>query len=144
MTHLSPSINFFIQLAKTQNRLTNRFDRALGGLSLTELLVLLSLEQAPDHRLRRVELAAQIGVSASGVTRILLPMAKVHLVKDGTVADDARVRTVMATAAGRDKLHDELKRLQFLVDELLPDGTRKDLGATTEFLEALGGRAMMR
>ena len=144
MKYLPVTIEFFIQLAKTQSRLTNRFDRALGGLSLTEFLVLLSLEQAPDRQLRRIELAEQVGLTASGITRILLPMAKIHLVKDGKVSDDARVRTVEATKAGREKLNDERARLNFLADELLPDGKKKDLITITEFLKELGGRAMVR
>lgn len=142
MKHLSSPVQLFIQLAKTQSRLTNRFDRALGGLSLTEFLVLLSLEQAPDRQLSRIALAEHVGLTASGITRILLPMAKVHLVKDGKATDDARVRTVEATAAGREKLNDELVRLGYLADELLPAGKTKDLHAMTEFLKELSGRAI--
>ncbi len=142
MKHLTPAIEFFVQLGKTQARLTNRFDRALGGLSFTELLVLLHLEQAPGRQLRRVDLAEQIGLTASGITRILLLMAKIHLVKDGKTTDDARVRTVEATAAGREKLHDELARLAFLTEDLLPSGHKHELAAMTAMLREIGGRAM--
>ncbi len=142
MKHLTPSIQFFLQLAKTQSRLTNRFDRALGGLSLTEFLVLFSLEQAPDRQLSRIALAEQVGLTASGITRILLPMAKIHLVKDGKAADDARVRMVEATAAGREKIHDELIRLGYIADELLLKTSKETLSSMTQLLKDLGGRAM--
>lgn len=141
MKHSSLSITFFLQLAKTQNSVGYRFDRALGGLSLTEFLVLWQLEQAPNHQLLRIELAEQIGVTASGITKILLPMMKVHLIKDGKASDDARVRSVEATAAGREKMQDEMVRLQFLVDELLPEGSKREAEAFINNLKDIAKRA---
>lgn len=141
MKHLTLSIQFFLQLAKTQNALTNRFDRALGGLSLTEFLVLTELELSPTKQLRRIELAEALGVTSSGISKILLPMMKVHLIKDGKTSDDARVRSVEATAAGREKMHDEMVRLQFLVDELLPEGSKREAEAFINNLKAIAIRA---
>lgn len=141
MKHLSPSIQFFLQLAKTQNALTNRFDRGLGGLSLTEFIVLSELEQSPTQQLRRIELAEALGVTSSGISKILLPMMKIHLLRDGKKSDDARVRSVEATAAGREKLHDEMVRLQFLVDELLPEGSKREAEAFTNNLRDIAKRA---
>lgn len=141
MKHPSLSISFFLQLAKTQNIVGYRFDRALGGLSLTEFLVLYQLEQAPNRQLSRIELAEQVGVTASGITKILLPMMKVHLIKDGKTSDDARVRSVEATAAGREKMQNEMDRLQFLVDELLPEGSKREAEAFINNLKAIAIRA---
>jgi len=144
MKHLTLSIQFFLQLAKTQNALTNRFDRALGGLSLTEFLVLTELEHSPTKQLRRIELAEALGVTSSGISKILLPMMKIHLVKDGKASDDARVRSVEVTAAGREKLEDEMARLQYLVDELLPEGSKREAEAFINNLKAIATRAGSR
>lgn len=144
MHKLSPSTNFFIQLAKTQAAVSYRFDRALGGLSFTEFLILLYLDQAPHNQLSRIELAEKVGVTASGITRVLLPMAKVHVVKDGPQSSDARVRAVEATTAGKEKLADELKRLSFLTDELLPKNAKRDIEQADELLREIAGRASLR
>jgi DNA-binding MarR family transcriptional regulator len=72
---------FFLNLAKVQNTLTRRFDGSLGGVSLSEILILYHLSQAPEGALRRVDLAEKVGLTASGITRLLLPMEKIGLVK---------------------------------------------------------------
>lgn len=141
MKLLTPSIQFFLQLAKTQNVVGQRLDRALGGLSLSEFLILLELEQAPHGQLSRIALAERIGVTASGITKLLLPMMKIHLIRDGKKSDDARVRSVEATAAGREKMHDEIARLQYLVDELLPEGSKREAEAFTNNLRDIVKRA---
>lgn len=141
MKHLTLSIQFFLQMAKTQYALTTRFDRALGGLSLTEFLVLAELEQSATKQLRRIELADALGVTSSGMSKILAPMKKIHIIKDGSDTSDARVRSVEATAAGREKFYDELKRIQFLVDELLPEGSRREAEAFINNLVAIAARA---
>lgn len=120
MKHLSPSIKLFVQMAATYARVSSKLDRSLGGLHFSEFLVLLHLEQAPDRQRSRIDLAEKVGLTASGITRVLLPMEKIHLVRNGDRTDDARVRRVEITRAGREKLHDELVRLQYAVDEMLP------------------------
>ncbi len=144
MKTIPPSVSFFLRLANTQSKLLNRFDRALGGLGFTEFLILLSLDQAPDGQLSRIELAEKIGMTASGVTRILLPMAKIGLIKSGPPSSDARVRAVRASASGREKMGHELTRLEFLTDELLANSKKKDLETLTELLRDLDGRVSAR
>ncbi|MCX6779406.1 MAG: MarR family transcriptional regulator, partial [Candidatus Magasanikbacteria bacterium] len=111
MNQINPAVKFFLNLVKTQTILTHRFDRGLGGLGFSEFLILLSLDQAPGQKLSRVDLAEKIGMTASGVTRLLLPMEKVHLIKSGPVETDARVRFVIATPAGKEKLSEAIERL---------------------------------
>ena len=73
---------------------------SLHGISLTEYLVLRQLHGAPERKMRRIDLAQQIGLSASGVTRLLNPMQKVGLVSKEEAARDARVSLVSLTSAG--------------------------------------------
>ncbi len=70
------------------------------GLSATEYLVLRQLHAAPEKKMRRIDLAQQIGLSASGVTRLLNPMEKVGLISKEEAARDARVSLVTLTKAG--------------------------------------------
>lgn len=76
------------------------------GISLTEYLVLRQLHQSPNKKLRRIDLAQQVGLSASGVTRLLNPMQKVGLISKEEVARDARVSLVTLTSTGENILKD--------------------------------------
>lgn len=83
---------------KIQKRLSGPL--SLHGISVTEYLVLRELYRAPDRKLRRVDLAQQVGLSASGVTRLLNPMQKIGLISKEEVERDARVSLVALTGAG--------------------------------------------
>ncbi|MDH7942892.1 MarR family transcriptional regulator [Pseudohongiella sp. SYSU M77423] len=79
---------------------------SLHGISLTEYMVLRQLAQAPEQKLRRIDLAQQVGLSASGVTRLLNPMEKTGLIDKEQVERDARVSLVTLTSAGKKILED--------------------------------------
>jgi DNA-binding MarR family transcriptional regulator len=81
-----------------EKRLEQQFD--LHGINLTEYLVLKALQAAPDHTLRRVDLAQTIDLTASGITRVLAPMEKIGLVEKQANARDARVSLIKLTNAG--------------------------------------------
>ncbi len=143
MSSMSPVVKLFLNLAKTQSILFNRFDRILGGLGFSEFLILYYLGQTKEQKLRRVDLAEKISMTASGVTRLLLPMEKVHLIKSGEVETDARVRFVMLSPAGKQKLSEALERLQEFAEEVLPAVKTKDIEALSDLLVEIGGRALM-
>ena len=143
MKTISHSVKFFLALGKTQSIITHRLDRGLGGLSFNEFLILNYLEQEESKKMRRVDLAEKIGMTASGVTRLLLPMEKVHVIKSGPVEQDARVRFVTITTAGKEKLDHALERLDYLAGEVLSDLKDKEIEALSKTLIDIGGKAMM-
>lgn len=143
MHDINPQIKFFLNLGKAQAALSQRFDRGLGGLGFSEFLILISLDQAEDGKMRRVDLAKKIGLTASGVTRLLLPMEKVGLVKSGPVEDDARVRFVVLAPGGKRKLDEAMERLEILAAELIPSSRNRELSALSELLMEIGGKALM-
>lgn len=96
------------------------------GISLTEYLVLRALHQATDRKLRRVDLAQQVGLSASGVTRLLNPMQKVGLINKEEVARDARVSLVTLTAAGAKIFREATLTFEQLAHAFLEPITGKD------------------
>ncbi len=59
------------------------------------------LYQAADEAMRRIDLAESVGLSASGVTRLLLPMQKIGLVQKEQNPRDARVSLVKLTETGK-------------------------------------------
>jgi DNA-binding MarR family transcriptional regulator len=143
MSSVHPAIKFFISLAKTQSILTNRFDRGLGGVGFSEFLILYYISQAEEQKISRIELAKKIGMTASGVTRLLLPMEKVHLVKSGPVEHDARIRFVLMTSAGKEKLSEALERLEMYAEDFVSTDKVKELEKLSGLLVEIGGRALM-
>lgn len=143
MQTVPTAIRFVLDLTKTQAILTRRFDSALGGISLNEFTILHNLSVAPEEKLRRIDLANKIGLTASGVTRLLLPMEKIGLVKSGASEQDARARYVMIAPGGKQKLNEAMERVELLMQDLVPAGKNRQLAALSEFLTELGARSYL-
>jgi DNA-binding MarR family transcriptional regulator len=137
MSHTTPTTNLFLQLAKVSAMLTRRFDAGLGGLSLNEFIILYHLSLAPSTQLRRTDLADKVGLTASGITRLLLPMEKIGLVKRETDETDARVSFVRLASGGKHKLTDALERMDEHGEELLSTIPQKKLAEFTALLTTI-------
>src|SRR3954469_80737 len=74
------------------------------GLTLNDYEVLLLLSRAEGHRMRRVDLAQTVVLTASGITRLLDGLERAGYVEKATCATDARVSYAKLTAAGNAKL----------------------------------------
>lgn len=138
-TTISPSLQFFLNLSKLQAVMNRRFDSGLGGLGLNEFIILLHLDQAPETKIRRIDLAEKIGLTASGVTRILLPMEKVGLVTKEVNEHDARVSLVALAPGGKRRLEETLERAELLSNELIPADRGSEIAALSKLLGNLGG-----
>lgn len=137
MLQISPSVKLFLDLAKIQSVLSRRFDNGLGGLGFNEFIILYQLSQSPDEQIRRIDLAEKIGLTASGVTRILLPMEKTGLVNSGSVEKDARVRNVILAPGGKRRLEETLERAELLAGEILTDAQLKKIDLLSENVSKL-------
>ena len=76
------------------------------GLTINDYEALLHLARAEDGRMRRVDLAERLILTASGVTRLLDGLEAAGLVERASCASDRRVTYAVLTAAGRTKLHE--------------------------------------
>ena len=74
------------------------------GLTLNDYEVLLHLSHSEGQRLRRVDLAERVVLTASGITRLLEGLERSGYVKKETCASDARVSYAKITEAGQAKL----------------------------------------
>jgi DNA-binding MarR family transcriptional regulator len=104
-TTLTDSTEFCLRLARAHAVLLRRFDNALGsqhGISFGDFQLLNHLARAPGGRLRRVDLAERVGLTASGVTRTLLPLEKIGLVTRQPDPRDARVGFAAITPVGHE------------------------------------------
>jgi len=100
-----------LSLSHVQTRLQKRQDQWLAthGISFKEFQVMCALSEASTHSLKRIDLAEKVGLSASGVTRMLLPMEKIGLISKEEGARDARVSLVRLSEAGERILADAEK-----------------------------------
>ena len=115
-------------------------------LSLNEYEALLHLARAPESRMRRIDLANGLLLTAGGVTRLLDGLERDGFVSREESPTDRRVTFAVLTKAGRDKLReadkshtrqirellggqydeDELKQLAALLDRLADTGAAND------------------
>lgn len=93
-----------------QSKIQKRVGAALSahGISLSEYLVLNQLYVATNQKMRRSDLAEQVGLSPSGVTRLLNPMEKIGLIEKSDNPRDARVSLVALSETGK-KITEEAK-----------------------------------
>ena len=83
--------------------INKRLNNSLGyvhGIGFSEYMVLNSLFDSPNKTMTRIDLAQSIGRTASGVTKMLLPMEKIGLIQKEVGARDARVSLVKLSKAG--------------------------------------------
>src|SRR5438876_4315706 len=88
------------------------------GLTLNDYEVLLHLSHAEEGRLRRVDLAERVILTASGITRLLEGLERAGYVAKETCASDARVSYAKLTEEGRTKLRTAAETHLRGIDEL--------------------------
>jgi DNA-binding MarR family transcriptional regulator len=141
----TPSLEFCFRLNRAYATLTRRLDISLGtyhGLSFADFMVLASLSRAPGGRLRRIDLAEKLGLTASGITRALIPLEKIGLVKRQSDARDARVGYAAITPAGGRLLGDAMATAEQVSEDAVKAVTAKQLETASAALGALAGIAI--
>jgi DNA-binding MarR family transcriptional regulator len=73
------------------------------GLALNDYEVMLRLWYAPDHQMRRIDLAESVLLTASGITRLLDRLQLAGYVDKAFCATDARVTYAVLTDLGLEK-----------------------------------------
>jgi DNA-binding MarR family transcriptional regulator len=116
---LSSTLSFFVSLSRIETVLSRKFDAKLGWLGFSDFLILYALSVAPEGRLRRIDLADTIGLTASGITRLLLPMEKVGLVRREAHDGDARVSYVAIAPGGQSKLAEAIERAEIYCSDII-------------------------
>lgn len=80
------------------------------------------LYDTPKNTLQRIELANLVGITASGITRLLLPMQKNNIVRKEAHPRDARMSLVRLSKTGKQLFKDAeesfLQQSESLLDDL--------------------------
>jgi len=140
----SVEVQAFVSFVRAHASVVRGLDRELvadHGLTINDYEVLLRLARAPDRMMRRVDLAQEVLLTPSGITRLLDGLQSCGLVEKAACDSDARVVYAKLTDAGREKLktatddhvasiralfgerlsEDELRTLCDFLDRLQPD-----------------------
>jgi DNA-binding MarR family transcriptional regulator len=137
---VSAPLEFCLALAKASSSLSRRFDGRLGtfhGIGFSDFLVLLAMSRAPGGRLRRVDLAGQLGLTPSAVTRTLIPLEKIGLVTRQRDPHDARAGYAVLTKSGQRVLREALESAELLCEQTIPAAMNAHVGKLTEALGRL-------
>ncbi|MCA1246380.1 MarR family winged helix-turn-helix transcriptional regulator [Massilia sp. MS-15] len=137
----SPTSEFCLRMARAWAALSRRLDSSLGslhGISFVDYQLLLSLQRAPGGRLRRVDLAEALGLTASGVTRSLLPLEKIGLVDRQSDPRDARVGYAIITPTGSELVTNASVVVHNVSRMLLGAPSRAQIEASSALLAQLG------
>lgn len=106
---ISENLNSALAIIKTQAIISKKFDKLnIHGLGLSDFIILYLLKNSPNNQCRRIDLAVKMGITASGITRLLAPMEKIGLVDRQSNTRDARVSYAVLTNVG-ERIFEEAK-----------------------------------
>lgn len=138
-TKTSPATVAFSRLLGARAALIDELSASLvaqHGLTLNDYGALLLLSRAGEEGMRRIDLAHELQLSPSGITRLLDRLMAQGLVGRGACKEDARVSYAVLTDAGLTKLKecapghiaDIEERLGAVLDEAEMDTLAELLG----------------
>jgi DNA-binding MarR family transcriptional regulator len=109
------------------------------GLTINDYEVLLRLAHAPDRMMRRVDIAEQVLLTPSGITRLLEGLERAGFVDRANCATDARVKYAHLTDAGYAKLRAAAKTHVAGIARLFLDRfDERERELLSDFLRRLG------
>jgi DNA-binding MarR family transcriptional regulator len=149
LTEQASALDAWARLLRGHAALTRAVSTRLTsehGLTINDYDALLHLARAEEGRMRRVDLAERLVLTASGVTRLLDGLERAGLVERAACASDRRVTYAVITEVGRAKLNAASTSHLGVVRALLEERfSEKELAHLAELLgrlpEAAGASA---
>jgi DNA-binding MarR family transcriptional regulator len=133
----------FVALIRAHAAATRTLSAQLSadhGLTISDFEVLLRLGRAPERRMRRVDLAGELLLTASGITRLLDGLERAGYVERGSCTEDRRVVYAVLTDAGLEKLRAAAATHFEQIDELFSARfEQQELDELAGLLTRLGG-----
>ncbi|PKF73595.1 MarR family winged helix-turn-helix transcriptional regulator [Chryseobacterium sp. PMSZPI] len=137
---INSELLFLININKLQSVIARKFDSlSVHGLGFNDFVILYILNTSSDSKMRRIDLAEKIGLTASGVTRLLNPLEKIGLVSRETNERDARVSYVVITPSGKKVFEEAKVTAENIAKEILSSKKSKSLKTVSDLLFELGG-----
>jgi DNA-binding MarR family transcriptional regulator len=147
-TQSFPSVDAFARLLRAHAALKRELNARLvaeHGLSITDYECLLALAHTEEGAMRRVDLAEQLMLTPSGVTRLLDGLERDGWVTKAACESDARVTYAVLTDEGRERLESAGRSHVAQVRELIERQlSQEELATLVELLGRLPGGAAGR
>jgi DNA-binding MarR family transcriptional regulator len=132
-------------LLATHERVTRELDREMmreHRIPLTTFDALAQIAHAPDGEIAISELAEQVRLSPSRVSRLVMELEREGLVTRRRSDDDGRSTRAAITEPGRERLGEGLPTYLTAIREQLLDGlSQTDVKALARSFDKLGARA---
>ena len=125
----SSGVQAFVALLRAHATATRRLSAQLSadhGLTINDYEVLLRLARAPERQMRRVDLAGQVLLTASGITRLLDGLEREGFVARASCDTDRRVVYALLTDAGKEKLVEATATHVAQINELFAERFAED------------------
>ena len=104
-----------------------RFESGLpGGLGFNDFMILYHLHESSQGKMRRVDLADRLGVTASGITRLVAPLEKLGIVKREESEHDGRVVYVALAPGGKRLFSEALETAEYNSERIIPKGKAEE------------------
>ena len=129
LSEQSSGVRAFLALLHAHATATRQLNAQLTadhGLTINDYEVLLRLARAPERRMRRVDLADQVLLTASGITRLLDGLERDGFVVRASCDSDRRVVYAVLTDAGMEKLAEATTTHFAQIDELFAERFAED------------------
>lgn len=139
----SPALDVFVRLLRAHSAVTRLLSAQLQeehGLTINAYEALLRLSRAEGDRMRRIDLAESLLLTASGITRLLDGLERAGLIGNEQCDTDRRVSYPVLTDKGRTKLSEasesHIAAVRALLGERFSD---EELGQLIGLLDRLPG-----
>lgn len=137
-----PDLRAYRGLVKAQASLSRQLDAQLErvhGMALSSFEALQLLDERPDGRMRMRDLAEEMQISRSGLTRLVDRLAREQLIERCSCQHDARGAYACLTPLGRERTAEARLTHRALVREKLERQLAGDeLAALAEMCERIG------
>ena len=120
-TKCSKSLLAIVDLARLGALLPRRFESGLpGGLGFNDFMILFHLHQSSSGKLRRLDLAEKLGLTASGITRLVAPLEKLGIVRREESEHDGRVVYVALAPGGKRLFAEAIETAEHNSEKIIP------------------------
>jgi len=135
---ISDNLNSALTIIKAQSILLKKFDKLnMHGLGMSDFIILYLLKNSPNKQCRRIDLASKMGITASGITRLLAPMEKIGLVDRQSNDRDARVSYAVLTKVGEQVYEEAQITAEEVADEVFSSLKKKNQSILLDVLNDL-------
>lgn len=141
---MKQNIDFFMNIAKFYSILSKSLEGKLNWIWFNDFIVLYHLNNAPENKLKRIELAEKVWLTASGVTRLLLPMEKIGLITKESNPNDARVSFVILAPGWKTKLDEALERIDLFTSDIISKDSSVKINDMNKLISEIWGKIMWK